>query len=206
MLIKRRLPVVVAFASGMAIVAQYFLKIDGWAGVAGDVVKWNVIVGAFALAVGMGNLISIHGRKVARRDKDGAFSAVLLISMIGWFVLGVSRGTNAPLYRLLWDSLLLPAQATMYSTTIFFITSSAYRAFRVKNLQSGILLASAILVMGRVGIGAVLWPGFQSVSGWLMQVPNTAGMRAITIGGSMALVGSSMRIILGLERSYLGGE
>lgn len=206
MLMKRQLPVTVAFATGMVIVAQYFFKIDAWAKAAGDMVKWNVIVGAFALAVGMGNLISIHGRKAVRRDKDSAFSVVLLVSMIGWFVLGVSRGTNAPTYRFLWDSVLLPAQATMYSTTIFFITSSAYRAFRVKNLQSGILLTSAILVMGRVGIGAVLWPRLQTVSGWLMQVPNTAGMRAITIGGAMALVGSSLRIILGLERSYLGGE
>lgn len=206
MFIRRRLPVAVAFVSGMVVVAQYFLEIDRWTAAADQFVQWNVIVGAFALALGMGNLVSIHGKRIGRRDKDSLFSAALLVSMTGWFILGVSRGTGSLQYRFLWDNLLLPAQATMYSTTIFFITSSAYRAFRVKNLQSAILLVSAILVMGRVGIGAVIWPGFQTVSGWLMQVPNTAGMRAVTIGGAMALVGSSMRIILGLERSYLGGE
>ncbi len=195
----------VAFATGMLILFQYFLKIDAWAFAVSNMVNWNVIISAFALAVGMGNLFVIHGKKVRKKSEDAAYSLVLLSAMIIWFVIGVYQGTTGPIYKQLWDNMLLPAQATMYSTTIFFITSAAYRAFRVKNAQAAVLLISAILVMGRVGIGAVLWPGFQRASSWIMAIPNTAGMRAVTVGGGMALVGNSMRIILGLERNYLGG-
>ncbi len=205
LLLKKRLPGAIVFAAGMIIVAGHFINAPGVEQFSRDLVNWNVIVEAFALAVGMGNVIAVHGKKILHKGQDAVFSLVLLASMASWFVLGVVKGTGGEAYRYLWDNLLLPAQATMYSTTIFFITSAAYRAFRVKNAYSAVLLLSALLVMGRVGIGAVLWPGFQTVSAWIMRIPNTAGMRAITIGGAMAMVGSSIRVILGLERGYLGG-
>ncbi len=202
---KRQVPLAVAFATGMLILLQYFLKIDAWALIVSNMVNWNVIISAFALAVGMGNLFVIHSKKLRMKGKETLYSFVLLFAMVVWFIIGVSQGTTGRVYKQLWDNMLLPAQATMYSTTIFFITSAAYRAFRVKNAQAAVLLISALLVMGRVGIGAVLWPGFQTVSSWIMAIPNTAGMRAVTVGGGMALVGNSIRIILGLERNYLGG-
>jgi len=39
-----------------------------------------------------------------------------------------------------------------------------------------------------------------------MKYPTTAGQRAIMIGAAFGIIGSSLRIILGIERSYLGGE
>ena len=44
------------------------------------------------------------------------------------------------------------------------------------------------------------------VSEFIMTFPTTAGQRAIMIGAGLGIIGSSLRIILGIERSYLGGE
>jgi hypothetical protein len=41
---------------------------------------------------------------------------------------------------------------------------------------------------------------------FIMQYPNTAAQRAILISAALGVVGASLRIILGIERSYLGGE
>ena len=41
---------------------------------------------------------------------------------------------------------------------------------------------------------------------WIFQVPTTAGARAIMIGIGLGIVGTSFRIIIGIERSFLGEQ
>jgi hypothetical protein len=96
---------------------------------------------------------------------------------------------------------------TMFSLLAFFVASAAYRAFKARSIDSGLLLAAAFLVMiGRVSIGEAIWPGFSTIAEWIMNVPQTAGQRAIQIGAALGLVSSSARILLGLEQSYLGQD
>ena len=106
-----------------------------------------------------------------------------------------------------------PLQATMFSMLAFFIASAAYRAFKVKNFEAFLLLISAVLVMlGRVPLGVYLWkkvfpflPSVDDIANWIMIVPNTAGQRAILIGAGFGIVAISIKILLGIERSHLGG-
>jgi hypothetical protein len=39
-----------------------------------------------------------------------------------------------------------------------------------------------------------------------MDYPQTAGQKAIMIGIALGVVSSALRVILGLERAYMGGE
>ncbi|PKK90428.1 MAG: hypothetical protein CVV64_08670 [Candidatus Wallbacteria bacterium HGW-Wallbacteria-1] len=99
-----------------------------------------------------------------------------------------------------------PMSSTMFSLLAFFIASAAFRAFRAKTFEAGLLLVSAFLVMlGRVPIGKAIWDGFPDIANWIMAVPNTAGQRAIMIGAALGVVSASLKILLGIERSYLGG-
>jgi hypothetical protein len=41
---------------------------------------------------------------------------------------------------------------------------------------------------------------------WIMNAPNLAGQRAIMIGISLGVISMSLRLLLGIERSYLGGD
>jgi hypothetical protein len=94
----------------------------------------------------------------------------------------------------------------MFALLSFYVASAAYRAFRAKNLDAGILLVAAIVVMlGRIPFGDMLSGGAMTpLSEWLMTIPNTAAQRGIIIGAALGAASMSIRIILGIERTYLG--
>jgi hypothetical protein len=125
------------------------------------------------------------------------------------------------------EFVLLPLLATMFALLAFFVASAAFRAFRAKNAEASVLLGTAFIVLlGRTNAGLWLSGWVDSVAppgpGWLnqlvtglrldrlteviMDVFNTAGMRAIKIGVALGIVSTSLRVLLGIDRSYLGGR
>jgi hypothetical protein len=116
-------------------------------------------------------------------------------------------GVTGRTYTWLYDHLFAPANATMFALLAFFIASAAFRAFRARNTEAALLLAASILVMiGRVPIGRALSERLPEISDWIVEIPNNAGRRAIIIGAALGGIGTSLRVILGLERSHLGRD
>jgi len=203
---RRSVPLAVGFVSGTIIIAKYFTGISFLDKLGSDIVKWRTVVAAFALGLGAVNLIQTHFKTVIRRDKNWDSSLLLLISLIGFSALGIALGPNSAIYRWSWNNIYQPVFSGIASLLAFMITSASYRAFKIKDWQSMILMISAVIVMlGQVGIGSVIYKGIPSWMRWIMSVPNTAGMRGITIGGALGAIALSLRVLLGLERGYLGG-
>jgi hypothetical protein len=109
-----------------------------------------------------------------------------------------------------------PLAATMFALLAFFIASAAFRAFRAKNAEAAVLLAVAFVVLlGRTRAGIMLtswlpeeleFLRLDRITSWIMNVINLAGIRAITIGIALGIVSTSLKVLLGLDRSYLGSE
>lgn len=107
----------------------------------------------------------------------------------------------------IFKNIFEPLSATMFSLLAFFIASAAFRAFRAKSFEASLLLLAAVIVMlGRVPIGAAISPKIPMLAEWIMTYLNTAGQRAIMIGASLGVIAASMKIILGIDRAYLGGS
>ena len=107
----------------------------------------------------------------------------------------------------IYESVQQPAGATQYSLLGFFICSAAYRTFRAKTPLAAVLLVAALIVMlGQVPISAMIWEKMPLVSGWLLDIPNMAVKRAILFGICVGSVGTSLRVMFGIERSYMGGD
>jgi len=95
----------------------------------------------------------------------------------------------------------------------FFIASAAFRAFRIRTVEAGVLAVAALIVMlGRVPLSNALtswlpeWARLQSLQEWIMVFPQNAAKRAILMGAALGVMATGLRVILGLERAYLGGE
>ncbi|MDA0975535.1 MAG: hypothetical protein O2927_06170, partial [Planctomycetota bacterium] len=109
-----------------------------------------------------------------------------------------------------------PLTSTMFAMLAFYVASAAFRAFRAKNVEAVLLLGTAfIILLGRTFAGVVLtgWiPAdgafaglrLENLSVYVMQVFNTAGNRAIIIGIALGIASTSLKILLGIDRSYLG--
>jgi hypothetical protein len=60
-------------------------------------------------------------------------------------------------------------------------------------------------MIGRIPVGYGIWHGFPSLVEWIMTVPNTAANRGIIFGINLGLISMALRVLLGIERSYMGG-
>ncbi|MGE5578860.1 MAG: hypothetical protein ACM3WU_02350 [Bacillota bacterium] len=204
---KRTVPLAVGFLSGLIVVAKYFIENKALAAWGTTVVSWRSLVAAFALGVGTVNLVQNHLGRISRRQKGWDSSILLVASLVGFTFLGISKGTAHPVYKWGFDYLYQPIYSAISSLLAFMITSASYRAFKVKDWQAGVLMVTAVIVMlGQVGVGSLIYKGIPGWSSWIMSVVNTAGMRGITIGGALGAVALSLRVLLGLERGYLGGD
>ena len=216
---KRAVPIYLTAFIGIVYVIQYFVPHPPFSGLQNLLSDWVQIVVAFAIWLGALNLMKVSGNTVYRRAKGWPYAGTtilcfLITAVIGFFLSGGARfqepGTP---FDWIYQNVYNPLSSTMFAVLAFYVASAAYRAFRARNLQASLLLLAGFLVMlGRVPVGdhltAFLPEGYRlsNLADWIMNVPNTAGQRAIMIGIALGTVSTSLRLILGIERSHLGGE
>ncbi|MGB4657160.1 MAG: hypothetical protein WBI43_06305 [Bacillota bacterium] len=207
---KQELPVLFGFAFGLfVIIAMFVSGIPGLAEAKNVVDDWFLVVSAWAVAVGIVNLTQIHGRRVQQRREGWIYSLWLIICMFGmaFFGIFIAKSADHEGWKFMYNNLIAPMNATVYSTLVFYIGAAAYRAFRVRNAEAAVLLIAAIIMMlGQVPLGSVLLGDWiRNASAWILNVPNSAGMRGIQIGATLGGIATALRILVGIERSHLGG-
>ena len=185
-------PLTITFVAGIIMILQFFVPATQSMGE--SLQEWYMIVASFAIFIGAANLLQVHVHRIRFKGRNWKYSPVTIV------------GFSAMILTGLFTQMMVPMGATMFSLLAFFVASAAFRAFRASNWRATLLLISAFVVMlGRVPIGAMIWDRIPLVSEWIMQVPNLAGQRAVMIGAAMGMVATSLRMIFGIERSYLGG-
>ena len=102
--------------------------------------------------------------------------------------------------------------STMFAMLAFYIASAAFRAFRARNAEATLLLVTAVLVMlWRIPYGEAFFSAInhnlpQWINTYIMGGVNVAVQRGIIIGSAMGAATISLRIMLGIERTYMGGR
>jgi len=211
--LKEKVPVYITIVAGAFMILKFFLKVEWIKGAADELEQWCLIVFALAIILGVANILRVNLRIVLRRGKDWPYKLVVVVSMGCMILVGIAdlaiRGdiSTGSGVQYLFEYLLTPLSAAMFALLAFYIASAAFRAFRARNIRAVLLLVSGALVMiGRVPLGASLSPIFPKLSEWIMTVPNAAGQRGLIIGAAMGMIATGLRVIFGIERPYLRGE
>jgi hypothetical protein len=224
---RRQIPLVITFIVGSVLIISVFIPHKPFGRLGENFSVYFDIIAVFAFILGGGNLLRVHGNRIYRKHKDWPYSVVtvagfLVMMIAGLFKIGGSPGITGDLtepgsmFEELYMYVFTPLMATMFALLAFFVASASYRAFRAKNREATILLLAAfVILLGRTPFGVKLtsWlPGSLSfleipnLATWIMSVPNMAGQRAILIGIALGVIAMALRVILGVERTYLGAD
>ncbi len=202
---RRALPSVVATIVGLIALVDFFVAQDELNMVGAVLLQWAMIVAAFALLLGVFNVLSVHLRKIKGRGKDWPYSIVLVGMMLTLWGLGFapgSKGTASPYVAWLFENVYIPLQATIFSLLAFFVVSAAYRAFRARSLEAAIfLLVSFIVLLGQVPVGHHLWKYLPALKDWILRVPGVAGARGVLLGVALGTILTGLRVLLGFDRA-----
>ncbi|MFC2172613.1 hypothetical protein ACFLU6_08285 [Acidobacteriota bacterium] len=202
---KRQFPLIFCLVFGLFAIIAWFFPVLDWLN-REFILNWTLVIFGFSMILGILSLLRNHIGKI-RRMKPGwgynltALTGYFLMVFVG-FIGGKEIGT---FFMYLYFTLQVPVQATMFSILAFYIASAAFRAFRARNLDACLLLGAAIIVMlGQVPLCAENLPGIAALKDWILNVPNMASKRGILIGVGLGMISTALKIIVGIERTYLG--
>jgi len=219
--VKREGPLLITAVIGLFMILSFFVP-HQWVSVPADFLQaMAVVLVAFGYVLGGANALRINLEAISRRIPGWPYKLLLVVVLIATVVIGIvdgiprgggflNAGTRS---KWIYDSLFSPMSATLFALLAFFIASAAFRAFRIRTLEAGLLAGAALIVMlGRVPIGDRLTASLPeplrlgTMQQWIMDYPQNAAKRAILIGAALGVMATGLRVILGIERSYLSGE
>ncbi|MFM8785696.1 MAG: hypothetical protein ACKOFI_11260 [Phycisphaerales bacterium] len=231
---SRSVAVLIASLAGITMVLSKFLvplgeaevKVADWFNVLAAIAF--VLGGANLLKM---NLLSISARGPGWGYSAVTLAAFLTTLGVGVLKVGVPPAAAFPNVPFsgekdvagsalwwLYEYAMSPITGTLFAMLAFYVASAAFRAFRAKNAAAIFLLATAFVVLlGRTYAGVlatswiphdnpwVSWLRLENLSAVIMSVFTNAGTRAMIIGIAIGVAATSLKIMLGLDRSYLGG-
>jgi hypothetical protein len=220
-LLKKHIPFAIVFVFGMLTLISYYVPHTDSVTFLDTVSQWENTVSSFAFLLGLFSLFYSHYSKISKKVDGWGYSIFVFVGFLAIVIPAfISHGEQmvgplmTPLgwaFRYIYNALL----ATMFAVLAFYIVSTAYRSFRIKSVQAMVLFISAlILIIGRVPIGELMWgktmgwTGYtlSGIMNWIVDVPSVAGKRGIMIGLAIGAVVTSLKIVFGIERQYLGKD
>lgn len=205
---KTQFPLLVCAIAGVFMVLQYF--VPALLPMYERVNDYLQIVVAFSIVLGVASVIHRHGTRLqargtgGKRRSDWPYSFAVVASMVFMLLAGFIGGRDrTSLFQNLFNAVLLPVQSTMFALLAFYLASAAFRAFRTRSVDATVLLVAAVIVMiGRLDDGRIL--GIPTLSRWILDGPNLVSKRAILLGVGLGMASTALKVVLGIERSYLG--
>jgi hypothetical protein len=196
--------VVVLF--GFIVLLGYFIRLEALISLRSILVNWAVILAAFALLVGIGNLFMVHwGRMVKGQGKalySGVliFSLVLTLGLVGWF------GPTHPYSLWIFQHIQIPIESSLVAILTVVLVLAGIRLLRKRSDSLSLLfiITAVVVLLTMTPLFGLDFPGLTEFHTWIIQVPALAGARGLLLGVALGIVATGLRVLLGFDRPYEG--
>jgi hypothetical protein len=205
--VKHRIPTATAVIAGLLTLVGYFL----FAYVPSFrihlvLIRWTTILAAVAFLIGVVNLLGVHTRRIAVRDRNWPYSIFLILAALLVIVVAAVEGQGPGGAGVSWlfQNVLFPLEAAGASLLVFFLAAAAFRVMRwrpswptpVFVVTIVIVLASAFPLPGEPG--RVL----SMARAWFVDVLGTAGTRGMLLGVALGTIATGLRVLVGIDRPH----
>lgn len=203
----RILAAALAIASGLIVLAGYFIPeltmLDQLRFILTD---WAIIIAGMAVLVGILNLVSVQMEKTRTKQKGGMYGALLVISLIVTFGLGLVFGPDHSMMRVAVEAVIVPVEASLLAILAVTLVYASIRLLRRRaDVMGVIFLVTVVLFLIAVmptpfGPIPVLDQLILGIAGMI----SSGGARGLLIGVALGTLLTGLRVLFGIDRPYGG--
>ncbi len=181
------------------------------------VLGWAGLLVAFALLLGVLNLLIVHLNRIVKNGVINIYSLVLVLSMVAVFVIAF-LDTRDPANDYLNQYFIwvqAPLEAALASLLAFFLLFAGFRLMkRQQTVWSYLFLLTAVLLLVADVLLVTNWlpacgPETLCAANIVIALEDvirniivTAGMRGLILGVALGTITLAVRLLIGMERPY----
>ncbi len=194
---RQIVPVGFAIAFGLIVLFSQFSQ----NAIGGFLVGAASQIAAFAVLLGLVNVLSVHGQRILRRDRNAWSSIVILFVSVVVFLIVLPSGGASAASDWVFRYIYRPLEATFLALVVFFIGTAAFRALRARTWQTALLVITAVVVLaGSIPLMNLVSPIIPAFKEWVVNVPAVGGIRGIAIGVALGAIATGLRLLTGIDR------
>jgi hypothetical protein len=195
----------IAMASGLMVLLGYLYPLKMLTLLRGTLTDWAVIIAAVAVLVGILNLIFVQLEKIRSRQKNSIYGALLILSLLGTFGLGVVLGPENQFVQLAVDAVIVPVEASLMAILAVTLVYASIRLLRRRaDVMTVIFLIVAVILL----VVSMPTPIGPMPGDWLILqfagMFSSGGARGLLIGIALGTLLTSLRVLFGIDRPYGG--
>jgi hypothetical protein len=193
---------------GVWFAVEYFFDFGpALGGITGFVSSWTGILAAGAMIAGGLSVLLRYGSLVSKGEGPTWYAIIVIISCLLMFGSGIPVPALEPAYQWMNTVVRDPVNLAAYAMVFFFITSAAFRSFKIRSLDTALMVVAAFFAfILNAPMAGVIHPWLPVPGQWLADVPLFAVRRATTISSYMGIFLLWLRATLGMEKRSLGVE
>jgi hypothetical protein len=202
---------VIAILCGLVVLAGYFIKLPFLVKASSTFLNWAVLLTAFAVLLGIFNLLIVHIGKLSGKQKGAIYSLLLVLAMLATFIAGLViplYPPAAPALDFIFRTFQLPVEASLMALLTVTLTYASIRLLnRRLSLFAVIFIITVLLILLGTApiplVGSMPWVS-DSLRPVIAQVLAAGGARGILIGVALGALVTGLRVLFGADRPYGG--